>query len=985
MKNLKKMLVAICILALLCTGVIMTVIAETAPTGTVAEAQALLDEVNAAESTSAKRTAMDALDSYITGNTFDTEADDYIAFMAAYEEAEISLRVEEVMVRVQTAESAQTSAAREKALSVLAAKPVSNDRLAEAGILDEIDAYKFEFANQYLNAVGMDVNGDTATNRINLNKLNSFLKANPLNEEHEDYEAFNTEYQTKVTEHDEATRAAFEALEEDALLSDYDLKNNIWWDMETQATSPKFVEGDAVDGGQVVLNKNPNSAASHVTEANGNTYYQLDYNQTGNGNGRHMYLTTLGTTPSDSKGLIFEFDVLTEADIPGKIRLEGGEDCDICGTRDFWCMIVIEANGAVRCGFDKSGNPLISDVVVPGEWTHFTLVFNKETYTVDVYVDYTLIGSGEVRKDKTAAEDHRHEYTLDFPRLGVDPSESYGKVGFDNFKAYGGTSIRTLDRIDNMSDVEKLAYYVGYFADESRPVSERKLAYDRTLAVAELFVAINDGVFGNEDDIWMIDGLDAAAESLVRELVATYYGYDMTAVIESLKAENLQKYMDLATKLLNMPRNPSNVSDRTTALNDVKEFLDEVGIYIYTDDADYIKANANVAAVELMLKADDLIADFVLYVNRFNNSITASLAAMNRHYNEASEVYAYLLDNPYGWDVIEEDYPNKHLYADYEQALEDYSVATEKIAVAMMDENSQKIIDCLSFISQWKTEAEWVANYTYMERYVLIIRETIYEDNYTKDYEGLDAALAVFYPINDYFYNVLQDSHIAELTRCVNKYAGSDSYIERVGLVAYMEKYLATNDIDEQRETIANLIVAFKTYKEEVEIQAENYSALLDQNTTYFVNFVEELKTCVDYASMKEVYEKAEVYYYSMNISSPDVQGAIATFDEYTALLETLEEATSLFIGYAKQISGATGDDLYTALANCCKYYDDVEVTISDEASEMYDAFTEAYEAYVSVTNAANSEIGETIIAMGSARANCGIAPVISVMIGMIA
>ena len=347
MKNLKKMLVAICILAVLCTGVIMTVIAETGPTGSVSEAQALLDAVASAEDLGAKRTAMDELDAYMNGNTFDTEAEDYLAFIAAYEEAEIGLRIGEIDAKVQAAEAEGTKAAKEKALAALAERPVSNAKLEEAGILDEIDTYKFTFANELLAAVGMDVNGDTAANRTKLNKLNAFIRVNPLNEEHADYEAFNTEHLEKVKEHEDATKAAFEALEGNALPSNYDLHDLIHWDMESEATSPKFVDGDTTDGGQVILNKNPNSAASHVTEANGNTYYRLDYARTGSGNGRHMYLTTLGSTPSDSKGLVFEFDVLIENDIPGKFRLEGGQNCEICEARDFWCMIAIENDGSV--------------------------------------------------------------------------------------------------------------------------------------------------------------------------------------------------------------------------------------------------------------------------------------------------------------------------------------------------------------------------------------------------------------------------------------------------------------------------------------------------------------------------------------------------------------------------------------------------------------------------------------------------------------
>lgn len=989
MKNLKKMLVAICILAVLCTGVIMTVIAETGPTGSVSEAQGLLDAVAATEDLGEKRTAMDALDAYMNENTFDTEAEDYIAFVAAYEAAEIELRVGEIDAMVQAAESAGTTEAKEAALATLAEKPVSNAKLEEAGILDEIDAYKFSIANSLLENVGIEKNGNTAFNREKLNKLNAFIRVNPLNEEHADYEAFNTEYLAKVKEHDDATKAAYEALENDALPSEYELTDRLLWDMETDKTTPNLAHLD--NGGQVVYNEGPYDAAYIVTEENGNRYVALDYNtQTKPGNS--VYITALNKMPNGGFGnLVFDFNIRLDEQLGDtRIHFEGSADCAECGNKVYWAMFLYDPiNGNVRIGFDVDSNPLVQYQTVIGEWTHFTFVYNAETCMVDVYIDYSLIGSAPIynASGDINHKDHTPKIAIHFPRFAASPKTPDGIFGVDDFTIYRGSGIRTLDKLSDMTDVEFLAYCSEYYVNEERPVNERVYTYNKAEAILSKYITNPDGVLGNEDDVWNLGKLDAEEAESVRASADVFWNYNMGEVVEILKTDNLETYIAMEASAAVLPRGLStkSISDRQNAVDAIDAFINECGIYINTEDARYAETEAKVNVIRAKLKADSDILNFNKYIGRYENAIKiSSLVAMRRHITDATAIYEKF--NIYVSEIIvSEDEAIKAEYAEFLSALEVYNASGEALAKAVRDDNAQKIIDCLSFISMYGTTEEWEENYAYMERYVLIIRNTIYEDNYTKDYAGLDRALNVYYPINEYFYEKLQNSHIAEISRCTEKYVASDSYIERVGLIAYIEKYLANNDIDEENEQIANLIVSFETYKGEIKIQEENYADLLDQNTVIFVNFVEELKTCVDYASMKEVYEKAEIYYYSMNVSADYVQDAILDFDEYTVLLEKLEESTALFVGYAKQISGATGQELYAALVNCSRYADDVEVTISEEAAEMYEAYNEAYELYTSSMNVINGEIAETVIAMGSARANCGIAPIVSVMIGIIA
>ena len=88
-----------------------------------------------------------------------------------------------------------------------------------------------------------------------------------------------------------------------------------------------------------------------------------------------------------------------------------------------------------------------------------------------------------------------------------------------------------------------------------------------------------DGIIGNEDDVWNLDGLDTEAADAIEALATTYWEYTMDHVIAALKLENLEEYVQMETKASALPRDltTKSMSDRQDALKAIAAFLAECG------------------------------------------------------------------------------------------------------------------------------------------------------------------------------------------------------------------------------------------------------------------------------------------------------------------------------------------------------------------------------------------------------------------------
>ena len=890
MKNIKKILVALCVLVAICAGIAVVALAETASyTGTMTAYTAKVDAIVAAETSAAKyAAAIDAAD-YIAKTPVDPASDGYAALQAK----------------------------------------------ADQAALDTAELLLAELPAEY--ALGENGYYPTVTNGVIVNKINKVTKLYTGISTLADYEAFATAFAAQKTAFDNAVAANKDIAEKGASIDEYELAIDMNYNMDSsQPASNKWGIG----------NKNTNFAQVDSGKDGDNKYYSIKYIAES-----HTYIDfKLGDS---SKGMVFEFDFTTFGPIPGSgITFEAGEN-GASGARTFPKFFEITSAGAINFYADaKTIVKTVNEFFVPGEWTHIAMTFDAVTFETNFYINYEHVCTGNGNTGDP--------YTLTRPRFGK--KNSNGEFSVDNVYIYQGQAIRTQGKLAAMTDDEKFLYFTDYLADTERTIGTRSVAYTYATDLLPNYYNAATETMKTEDP-----ALIAA--------VNTYLGFDYNELFNALKLSNLEKFVSLVANIEALDRTPATLGQRTSGLDIVDQFLNANAGQILEGDT-YLEKFAVANRIREEIKSEEKIDDFMFYMDRFAKATTVT--SIQRHYNSAKAIYdegleLELLENP--------------AYTAFIAAHQAYLDAAVTVAQAIRNDNSKAIVNCIKFIAEYDTEEEWVANYDFVEKYVLIVREKIYEDNYAADYEGLIDALEFYEVVNAYFWEILQNEHIAVISEQLDKFTKTDAYIEKLGICSYITRYVETREGTIYNVDYANndelkvLLNTHKTYLGELEVQERDYGALLDQNTVYFVNLVNKLVTCTGYSAMKATFDEATEYYYAMNVGGDAAQAAIAIYETYEDLLSTMENSSAEFVNHVALIATAIDDEeKYQALVACCYYAQFADEEIAGVADAMA-TYTAAYNEYMGVVNAANSEISEAGVALGSVRTCAGVAPIISVII----
>ena len=252
---------------------------------------------------------------------------------------------------------------------------------------------------------------------------------------------------------------------------------------------------------------------------------------------------------------------------------------------------------------------------------------------------------------------------------------------------------------------------------------------------------------------------------------------------------------------------------------------------------------------------------------------------------------------------------------------------------------------------------------------------------YDPSYEGIDDAIRFFNRAYAHFYALLQDEHVEYLNYVLELVAATDSYVEKVGMIALIERYIDTNDLDTSDARINVILSNVDICKSELEARGEDYSKVLKQNSVYFVNLVENMRTAKSYAEQVAYYEAASVLYFSLDITVEGSAEAVEIFDQYKAKLDLIEESSVKFLQAVSLYNACEDkDEKYAALVECYYNAQFAELTYEGVAEAMTE-YQAAYDAYVSYANAVNADLAETGNAVGSVRTTCGVTTVIAIII----
>lgn len=993
MRNFKKILIAVCVFALLVTGCVVWALAEEeeAPAvGTVEELVALVETAEKATEAEEKYTAVLAIADYLAAYELNTE--EYAYTTAIVRTHKVAVDCARIYLDAVYADGVDDNTAldcivKASELLNLFELPEETSGLAKAKELYN-DAL-VQTANIFIGTIDANIETTlkTAKNQIAINKMSKLMSEcsfygdeNPLAEVEVRFEELRAAHERAVAKNLAALDAANDA-------GNYDLP--IYYEQSWENRPVGFNSTSLGEGWQVVYNGTSNLAGI-AQEKNGNKYYVHRYVEKENPAGSYAQFGL--SKCSSENGIVFEFDITTFGEIPEQgILLETGS---INGVKFPNHYLFINNRGDLMP--DNSGSTVfLEGALVKGEWLHIIIALDPEEFVYNLYVAGELIGTYDA-----TCQGEKFDHNKVAFRLSGGPS-TQGEICYDNILIYSGNTYRNHDRLANMTDEEKFCYFVDCFLNTSAPVLERKDNYDRATAFIGNYWIVSpetgEGAYA--------DGV--AENEALKNAVDAYNVFNIDEVVATAKAENLVSYVTLVEKLAEIERSYDSVSDRQKLINEISDFTKKyeglidtmIDIYPVTYEtnsetgevfevkgngvADYIEYNEiyNKVIIETTY---DLNSDlFIKCIRRFENATT--LSAMQRHYNRAKE----LIEN----DKIDlniaadENSPLKDNFAELIAAYKTFKSSYKKVDSVTKENNSYKIVLCMKKISSYRTEEEWAANEEEVLEYINLVKRFIIETDaegrllYDPEFEGVKQAVSFFNDVYGYFYVIQQDEHVAYIESILTHVSETDSYIKKVGMISMLDRYLDTNEIDYTDARIAVLVSKIDTCKSELELRREDYAKTLIENANYFVRYVENMRTAKTYTEQKAYFEQAAVYYFSLDIQVEGAARAVETFDEFKAKFDIIEESTKQFMEAVTLYKASeTEDEKYAALVECYRNAELVELSY-EGATEAMTEYRAAYDAYMGYATAVNSDLANTGHAIGSLRSRSGITTIIAIVI----
>ena len=976
MKNFKKILIVACIFALLFVGCAVIALATEEYTGTVDELTALVVKAEEADKKETKLKALQDVSNYLIDTPVDPSAEGYADLLNRTHVCALTCFdafVEVANDAVVTADNANKALTNALTVWNLFELPTTLEGYDTS--VDNYDAAVIKCASLLLSKIDANIETTlkTANNRVAINIFNAFVKNHPLMKANADevYADINAQYKVLLAAHNAAVKINLEALDSTNELGAYDLPTYKLddWDGNRVYNIPK--DSEYINEWYFTRKATQNDMGI-AQEPNGNKYAFSAYAPTSVEDYNTFFQLSLSNYSAEN-GYVMSFDLTTFDALPENgITIETGS---IDGTFFPPGYFNISNQGDISA---EGKGVILQKAIVPGEWINITIVFNASEFTRSIIVD------GEVLVTYSALKDGK---TYDHSKVAIRiAGKSYsGSIAMDNFLLYSGSNYRNLTKFRDMTDDEKFVYYSHYFSDETRAVNGRNDAYSFATALLSTYWTWTD----EENRVGEYTPYAENDPELVAA-VDRYLAFDFEELLANTKLANLDTYIKMVLAVDAMDRTPANVSVRKTKLNEIDTFALNYKDLINKEYdknenglPEYSEYNAIALRLHDEVSRDENAAIFVRHMNNFSK--VSTLSALQRHYERAKlMVDDGMIDISLATDV---DHPDRANFPEFIAAYEAYLGAAAHVKEVSQNENAEKIVACINFINGYKTEEEWLANSELMNKYINLVRDVVSvvdEDGdllYNEYYTGIAEALEFYEEVYAFFFALLQNQHVEYLTDILNKIAETDAYIEKMGMVALIERYIASNEVDFEDPRIISIVDDTATCRAELELRREDYSKLLRQNAVYFINVVEYMRTAQTYADQKKYFDEATLLYYNIDITVEGAANAAAIYDEYAIKLNQIEKASLAFIAAVDIYKACeTEEDKYAALVEC--YYNAQFVEMSYEgAKEAMDYYLAEYNAYMNYAEAVNADVAASGNAIGSLRVNCGITHVIAIII----
>lgn len=413
-------------------------------------------------------------------------------------------------------------------------------RAAVAGIVQEL-----------LSAVGIE-NG-TARNGIALNRLNSFVKAYPIFAECEGADELRLEIDEQNALQRDAIVDAFARFDNDAKLGEYDMELLISQDFSEYDSSELY-------GFTQAVNVNESNSVKRA-ELSGNGYLSFSFHEAA-----HSYIRI--DLPKYSGGTVIEFDLTTFDFLPTQgIEIASSSAIDESGAKYYPGYGTVSPNGKFNthrgAKTEFNSTLLFENLVVAGEWTRLTFVFNPDDGKISYYINYEYVGSAD------ATDNHGGTHNMHCFRIGCNnqgtPDDGYdGSFAIDNFVIYQGSGIRTVDRISSLDADERFAFYCDYMGADNSDVNGKKLAYDYATEMLPAYWDSSSSEYVGA----------AASSDMLKSAVDTYLAFDYDKLYTEFCNKNMTEFLAGVSTLEEMGRGLENISNRKVYRDNLLEKLD---------------------------------------------------------------------------------------------------------------------------------------------------------------------------------------------------------------------------------------------------------------------------------------------------------------------------------------------------------------------------------------------------------------------------
>ena len=708
---------------------------------------------------------------------------------------------------------------------------------------------------------------------------------------------------------------------------------------------------------------------------NSNYYYTVNYDYNTLGADVYNSINLMSATEAylAEKGIVMEFDVTVfpredgssgAPDVPVKYQLLNNLNAMADGYIHFF-SIENDPGDATKFMFKAGSGAKSFD---QGTWVHVTIQYVPADAAYYVYAGNDE-GDGRqcFAKVNSVASSGINVLPIGI-RAGVTQAKK-GQVSIDNFIAYQSYSVRNPYLYERLNSERKLEMLVDALLDETTPSNIKNTVMN----------AVNDEllpVFCNGDEF-----LPSASEN-ARELVTTYKTYieaNKDAIVAEAKLMNLREYQAFIQKLDEEPRSLLDFKNREKIMSDIAEFLENCGDVMATDHEEYAIAVANHDALLAEYAYDLLVKEFVNAATKFTNAKQlGSIVTMKKRLLQAEEAFAVLGTAP-----------TPEMYADHPKTSESVANALSVLEggyglVEEMekDANTTRFIGIVDKISQTSV-ADWENDDGTIEALWLLALNIKSEGYYTYGMDFAEADMR-FSEVNAFFWDKIQQTHIEVLQAKIATF-NDVNYIDKEGVCAFIDTYLQKhkNEIDFESAEIKAVIDLNEQYKSKLPDYEKNYKDLLVSNTAAFLSIVKEMDGVTSYTELKEIYERATVYYYAMNLTGEDVMAAMAAYEQAGLELEEMEYASAMYLLAINGITGNTGDDeKYAALYTCSLFADMIDDTYEGVANAKI-KYAQLRSEYSSYSDEANECVIGAMDVACSVRSFCSFGDLMQVLINL--